>query len=415
MPSSSTQPSTLSLDAARALMLAAMGLDRPVARRATKRSVLETIRSMGALQIDTIHIVARSPYLVLWSRLGDYEPRWLDELLAEGKLFEYWSHEACFLPIEDYPLYRRLMLDGEVRWKKAPEWIRAHPDDVARILAHVRERGGARSADFARTDGKKGGWWEWKPEKLALEVLHCMGELMIAERRSFHRVYDLRERVLPDWRDEDAPPLDAVRRALALAAVRALGVATSRWTPDYFRTPKAGAAAMLERLADEGALLRVALEGSKDPAYVHPDNGRLLAAAATGRIAPSLVTLLSPFDPLVWHRERASALFGFDYRIECYTPAHKRRYGYFTLPILRRGRIVGRLDPKAHRADGVFEVKSLHLEPGVPADAELAADLAGALARIARWHATPRVVVRASDPPAFARRLASALRAQPQQ
>jgi hypothetical protein len=404
---------TLSLEAARALMLAAMGLDRPPARRATKPALLAAIRRMGALQIDTIHVVARSPYLVLWSRLGDYEPRWLEELLAEGKLFEYWSHEACFLPTDDYPLYRRFMLDGQLRWKKAPAWIRAHPDEVARILAHVRERGGARSADFARTDGKKGGWWEWKPEKLALEVLHCTGELMIAARQNFHRVYDLRERILPDWRDADAPPLEEVRRALALKAVRALGVATARWVPDYFRTPKAGAAALLERLADEGALVRVALESAKEPAYVHPENKRLLAAAAAGRREPSLVTLLSPFDPLVWHRERASALFGFDYRLECYTPAPKRRYGYFSLPILRRGRLVGRLDPKAHRSEGVFEVKSLHLEPGVRPDADLAADLAGALARLAAWHATPRVVVGASDPPAFARRLSAALRARP--
>src|SRR6059058_2776411 len=159
---------------ARTLMIAAQGLTHRDNRPAKKADVLNTIRRMQVLQIDTIHVVARSPYLVLWSRLGDYEPRWLDELLAEGALFEFWSHEACFLPIEDYPLYRRFMLDGQLRWNKAPAWIRAHP------------------AEIVRTDGKKGGWWEWKPEKLALEVLHMTGELMIAARRNFHRVYDLR-------------------------------------------------------------------------------------------------------------------------------------------------------------------------------------------------------------------------------
>jgi uncharacterized protein YcaQ len=405
-------PSTLSNEAARALMLAAMGLDRPPAKPATKRAVLNAIRAMGALQIDTIHVVARSPYVVLWSRLGDFEPRWLEELLAKGRLFEYWSHEACFLPIEDYGLYRRLMLDGQLRWKKAPHWIRSHPDEVARILEHVRARGGARSADFERSDGKKGGWWEWKPEKLALEALHCAGDLMIAERRNFHRVYDLRERVLPSWRDDQAPSLESVQRELALKAVRALGVATARWAPDYFRTPKTGAADRLEGLADEGALLRVEVEGVRGTAYVHADHAKTLRAAARGRLEPSATTLLSPFDPLVWHRDRASELFGFDYRIECYTPAPKRRYGYFTLPILDRRRIVGRLDPKAHRAEGLFEVKSVHLEPDVAIDAGLVERVAAAIGRFAAWHGTPRVVVRASDPPAFARRLTSALRSR---
>jgi len=408
----SLMPTELSLSAARALTLAAMGLAEPPARRATKRTVRDAIRRMGALQIDTIHVVARSPYLVLWSRLGDYEPRWLDELLAEGAIFEYWSHAACYLPVEDYSLYRRQMLDSVASgflYPRASRWIAAHPEVVARVLGRIRDEGPVFSADFERTDGRKGGWWEWKPEKVALECLHTTGELMIAARRNFHRIYDLRERVLPEWNDEDARPLAEVERALALKAVRALGVATARWVPDYFRTPKTGSAALLARLADEGALVRVALEGAKEPAYVHPDNRRLLAAATAGRLEPSLTTLLSPFDPLVWHRERASAMFGFDYRIECYTPAPKRRYGYFTLPILHRGRLVGRLDPKAHRAEGLFEVRALHLEPGVRPDAELAADLAGALRRVAAWHATPRVVVRASSPPAFARRLTQAL------
>jgi uncharacterized protein YcaQ len=378
-------------------MLAAMGLDREPTRPATKRSVLDAIRRMGALQIDTIHVVARSPYLVLRSRVGDFEPRWLEELLAEGKIFEYWSHEACFLPVEHYPLYRRLMLDGKKGWKSTPDWIRSHPDEVARILDHVRENGSARSADFTRTDGRKGSWWDWKPEKIALEHLHAAGELMIAARVNFHRVYDLRERVLPHWRDEDAPSLEHVRRELALSAVRALGVATAKWVPDYFRTRKADAPPLLEQLAAEGALSRVEVEGI-GPAYVHPENAKLVRAAARGKLEPELTALLSPFDPLVWDRARASELFGFDYRIECYTPAPKRRYGYFTLPILHRGRLVGRLDPKAHRAEGVFEVKSLHLEPGVRVDEQLATDLASALSRFAAWHATPRVVLPASSP-----------------
>jgi uncharacterized protein YcaQ len=172
--------------------------------------------------------------------------------------------------------------------------------------------------------------------------------------------------------------------------------------PDYFRQPKKGITQRLEALAAAGLLQRVEVEGFEGPAFIHPDRVDLLEEAASGDHKPTLTTLLSPFDPLVWDRQRARQLFDFDYTIECYTPAPKRRYGYFTLPILHRGQLVGRLDPKAHRSQGVFEVKALHLEQGVPASEELAADLGVALRRLAEWHGTPDLVIRQSDPPEFA-------------
>jgi uncharacterized protein YcaQ len=395
---------------AQVVMLAAQGLLRRPRRVATKRAVMDAIRRMSVLQIDTIQMVARSPYLVLWSRLGEYEPRWLDELLAEGRLFEYWSHEACFLPVEDYALYRRQMIEtGSMGWKYSHEWIAGHRLEVEKVLAAVRERGPVRSADFAREDGKSGGWWEWKPEKRALEMLFTAGELMIARRHNFQRLYDLRERVLPSWDDDRLPPRDDARRALALKAVLSLGVATARWVGDYFRTGRKETALLVAQLGEEGALVRVRVEGWRDEAYVHPDNRKLLKSAAAGSLRPELTTLLSPFDPLVWDRERAREVFGFDYRLECYTPAPKRLYGYFTLPILHRGALVGRLDPKAHRKEGVFEVKALYLEPGVKATDELIADLASALRECAAWHRTPKVVVRRSEPKGVAALLRKAL------
>ena len=394
---------------ARALLLAAQGLDAPPERPATKDDVLESVRKMGVLQIDSIAVVARSPYLVLWSRLGSYEPRWLDELLAEGALFEYWSHAACFIPIEDYGLYRRFMLDGN---EKSRAWFSAHPEEIEHVLARIREGSGVRSAEFARTDGRAGGWWEWKPEKRALEHLFAAGELMISRRDpNFHRVYDLRERVLaralPDWEDALAPTHLEVQRALALKAVRALGVAVARWVPDYFRTPKKGVSELLDELAEEGALLRATIED--EPAYVHPDNAELAEMAVSGELRPSLTTLLSPFDPVVWDRARALELFGFEYTIEVYTPAARRRYGYYSLPILHRGALVGRLDAKAHRKQGLFEVKALHLEPGVPVAEKLLAGLAGALRGCAEWHGTPEIVVRRSDPPELVEPLHAAI------
>jgi uncharacterized protein len=379
-------------------------------RPATKSDVLGAIRRMGVLQIDSISVVARSPYLVLWSRLGTYDPIWLDELLAEGQIFEYWSHAACFIPIEDYGLYRRLML---ARTEKSRAWMEAHPDALEHVLERIREGGSVRSAEFARTDGRAGGWWEWKPEKRALEHLFAAGELMISRRENFHRVYDLRERVLenalPAWEDALAPDDEEVRRTFALKAVRSLGVAIARWVPDYFRTPKRGAADLLDELAGEGELLRARIEGFEDTAYVHPDNAALPETVLTGGSEPSRTTLLSPFDPVVWDRARALELFGFEYKIEVYTPAAKRRYGYYSLPILHRGALVGRLDAKAHRKQGMFEVKDVHLEPGVAVSDDLVAGLAGTLRDCACWHSTPEILVRRSDPPELAAPLRSAV------
>jgi uncharacterized protein YcaQ len=266
-----------------------------------------------------------------------------------------------------------------------------------------------RAAEFARTDGKAGGWWEWKPEKRALEHLFAAGELMISRRENFHRVYDLRERVLanalPGWEDALAPNGPEVRRALALKAVRALGIASARWVPDYFRTPKKGVARLLEELADEGELVRAGIEGLDDPAYVHPDNAGPAEKIQSGGSRSSVTTLLSPFDPVVWDRARAFELFDFEYKIEVYTPAARRRYGYYSLPILHNGALVGRLDAKAHRKQGTFEVKAIHLEPGIPVSDDLVASLANALRDCAGWHGTPEVLIRRSEPAELAEKL----------
>ncbi len=394
---------------AQAIMLAAQGLRRrPDRWAASKVDVLAAIQRMGVLQIDTINVVARSPYLVLWSRLGAYEPSWLDELLAEGRLFEYWSHAACFLPIEDYGLYRRRMLDARGRSRAS---IADHAEVVDGVRNAIATRGPVRSAEWERTDGRAGTWWDWKPEKLALEHLFNAGELMIARRdRNFQRVYDLQERILPGWNDEDTPTPEAVRRAFVLKSVLALGVALPRWVPDYFRLPKQGIAALLRELEREGILVPARIEGLDGPAYVHRDALPLIESVLAGTARTDRTTLLSPFDPVVWDRARALELWGFHYRIETYTPAARRRYGYFSLPVLHGAQLVGRLDAAAHRKQGVFEVRALHLEPGMPVAGELIAALAGTLRDCATWHGTPEIRVLASDPPAVADQLAPLLR-----
>jgi uncharacterized protein YcaQ len=398
----------LSLSAARALHLAAQGLLQPRRRKARQADVLAAIRQMGVLQIDTIHVVARSPYLVLWSRLGDYPQPWLEQALAAGELFEYWAHEACFVPVEDYGLYRHRMLDPEAMgWKYSATWMKERRAEVEAVLEHIRVNGPTRSSDFERTDGQSGGWWSWKPEKRSLEVLFTTGALMIAARHNFQRIYDLAERVLPHWDDSQLPAEEAVRRALVLKAVKAMGCVRASWISDYFRTkpPRLDP----ETLVEEGALLRAWVDDWDDPIYVHPDHADLLNSAAAGTLAPTLTTILSPFDPVVWDRRRALELFNFDYRLECYTPADKRKYGYFTLPILRRGVLVGRVDAKAHRREGVFELKSLVLEPSARISDRFTRDIAGALQRLADWHGCPQVQLTQAAPAAFGPQLQAAL------
>ena len=397
----------LTPDAVRGLMIAAQGLhDRPQPR-ATKKAVRSMIRQMHVLQIDTINVIARSPYLVLWSRLGDYTPRWLDDLLEEGALFEYWSHAACFLPIEEYPLYRHVYeswIGG-----RAHKWLEEHSEVAKRVLDHIRTHGEARSSDFECTDGQKANWWNWKDEKIALEYLFYAGELMVRKRHNFQRIYDLRERVLADVEALPALSPAEAHDQFVLNTVQALGVTKAEWIADYFRLYKADVNAALKRLEQQDRLMKVTVNGWKTPGYIHPGNRKQVEAAAKGKIPRSKTTFLSPFDPLVWDRKRALELFNFDYKIEVYTPALKRKYGYFTLPILYNNALIGRIDPKAHRKEGIFEVKALHLEPGVVVDDALVAEVRSALQACAAWHKTPQVVVQYATKPGLAKRLSNSL------
>ena len=398
----------LSLSAHRAQLLAAQGLHEPPVRAAGAADVLAIIRRMGLLQLDSISVIARSHYLVLWSRLGAYDLAWLDALLPAGALFEYWAHAMCLLPIEDYAIYRQRMCGyaegGAYRSRAAPEVQVA----IDRVLAHLEEHGPARVGAMGEARAKAGTWWAWTPTRQALEYLFNAGEVMVARRDGFQRVYDLRERVLPGW--DDAATLGHAEgtRALVLKAVKALGVAPARWialyVPDYLRsrTAKRELPHILAGLADEELLLPVAVDGWREPAYIHRDHVALAEQAAAGGLQSSVTTLLSPFDPVVSDRARAEELFGFRYRIEVYTPAARRQYGYFTLPLLHRGALVGRVDAKAHRKAGMFEVKALHLEPATPPSNALAVAVAATLRTFADWHGTPAITLGRSDLPQLA-------------
>jgi uncharacterized protein YcaQ len=407
----------LNLTQARRLHLVAQGLLSKPKSRAKPMHVVDAITRMRLLQIDSIHVVARSPYLVLHSRLGDYDPQWLEDALDNGRIAECWAHEACFVPSADLALHQAWRRQRAMHWayKHADRMHREHREGMDALLARIRDNGAARAADFESETKGAGGWWSWKPEKRWLEAWFALGDLMVTRRERFQRVYDLEERVLAKL----DPPLDrallaldheALRRRFILDSVRALGVTQARWIADYYRLKPAVTDKELAPLVAEGELLMVQVADWNVPAYVHPDHAAALAQAAAGQLRATHTTLLSPFDPVVWDRARAEALFGFEYTIECYVPAPKRRYGYYVLPILHRGQLIGRLDAKAHRREGVFEVKALFLEPDVEATPRLLEEVANAIRAMAQWHATPKVKIARSRPASVAAALRALLR-----
>jgi len=403
---------------ARALQLAAQGLLHPLRRRPRREDVVGAVECMRLLQIDTIHVVARSPYLVLHARLGNYPTHWLDEALAAGKLAECWAHEACLVAASDIGWHRAWRAQRLRHWaqRHALRVQQEHRAEMDALLEHIRTHGPVRAADFARAPDRvagKPGWWEWKPEKRWLEACFALGELMVARRDNFQRVYDLSERVLAKL---DPPPDPSagtvkpatVRQRFIADTVRALGITTAAWIADYHRLKPAVSEHELAPLLERGEILAQPVQGWKTPGYVHRDHADALASARQGRLRATHTALLSPFDPLVWDRARASAMFGFDYTLECYVPAARRRYGYYVLPILHRGQLIGRLDAKAHRADGVFEIKALFLQPGTVPAPRLIQALADTIGDTARWHGTPHVRLAHCEPAA----LASGLRAR---
>ncbi|EGT4372031.1 YcaQ family DNA glycosylase [Cronobacter malonaticus] len=385
----------LSLRAARHLHLAAQGLLKKPTRRARPADILATITRMSLLQIDTINIVARSPYLVLFSRLGSYPGRWLDEALARGELMEYWAHEACFLPRSDFPLFRHRMLKPEnMGWKYRAAWMEEHAQEIGELMAFIERNGPVRSADFEHPRKGASGWWEWKPHKKHLEGLFTAGQVMVVERRNFQRVYDLTTRVLPEW-DDSLHLIDQAQAEAQMLAnsARSLGIFRSAWLADYYRLRNVAIGPLLQAWHEEGVVVPVDVE-TLGPMWLHHALLPLLERAVAGKLTATHSAVLSPFDPVVWDRSRAEDFFNFSYRLECYTPAPKRKYGYFVLPLLHKGALVGRMDAKMHRQQGTLEVIALYAEEGVSLTAGVIAGLRQAIADFAAWQGATRVIFR---------------------
>ncbi len=405
------------LSAIRALALHTQLLDRSPESTPppSSDSVYDVIDRLGAVQIDTLQMVARAHYLAIWSRQGAYDPSLFDQLFSrERKIFEDWYHAACYIPMHEYRFQlprQRKTRDGGHHWYA--DWIKepGNREMVAEVTKRIRAEGRLRASDFDNPDHRRGSWWDWKPAKVALEYAYSYGDLMIAERVKFQRVYDLTERVLPAWVDT-TEPTDAERdRFWVERGAKALGVSLPRNPGDYTWMGVGKGRRIAAELVKAGVLVEIQGETmtGAQPLIVHRDNLPLLEQAAAGEIRPQRTTFLNPFDNFWWAQDRDEVLWGFRHTLEAYVPAAKRVYGYFCLPILHKDRLVGRFDPKLERKNRLLRLNALYLEPGVKADDELVSDVAGAMRDFMKFHDADDLVIESSQPKVFAKKLLKAL------
>lgn len=371
----------ISLAMARRIALGAQGFNDPRPGAAPDRRHLARVLSRtGLLQIDSVSAVVRAHYMPLYSRLGPYPLTLLDNAAVGRKrsVFEYWAHEASFLPVETYPLLRwrmRRAEQGDEMYLGLAKWGRERGQMIDEIYKEVAERGPIAASDIEGHKGN-GGWWGWSEAKHAFEWLFWAGRITTAYRRGFERYYDLPERVLPQTvLDMPVPSVEDAHRELLRISARAHGIATYGDLRDYFRLAPGDTKDRIEELVEMGELLPVSVEGWDKTAYLHKD------ARFPRRIEAR--ALLAPFDPVVFERSRSERLFNFRYRIEIYTPAEKRQYGYYVLPFLLGDRIVARIDLKADRPAGVLRVHAAYAEPGAPP--ETAAQLFEELKQMQAW------------------------------
>ena len=350
---------SLSASQARRIALGAQGFaDRRPTGRIDRRHLRRALDRMGVIQIDSVNVLVRSQELPLFARLGPHPRTLIDDASADGELFEYWVHEACHVPAEHHQLYRWRMRSPH-RWGAFRRLMADRAEFVEQVYDHVAEHGPIVAGDLRQRVAKKGAWWDYDDGKIALEALFHEGRIGARRRpNDFARLYDIAERTLPTHILERPTPTEHdARKELLVLAAKHHGVATLVELADYHRQGNPPVRPLIPELVEEGRLIEVDVEGWSQPGYLHPGitTPRRISARA----------LLSPFDPVVWHRDRTEQLFGFRYRIEIYVPKPKRQYGYFVLPFLLGDELVARVDLKADRANRTLMVQSAWGEPGI--------------------------------------------------
>jgi len=375
---------SLSIGEARRVALEAQQFLSGGAAPRSAKALADLVRRLGVVQMDSVNVLVRSHYLPVFSRRGNYQSALLERAAYDERLlFEYWGHEASLLPVEFYPLFRWRMDDarnGVGTWGRLKRYATSHRDLVKVVLNQIRERGPLGASELTGAGKSKGSWWGWSQGKEILEWLFWIGEVTTARRRNFERLYDLPERVLPESvRTSPVAPRESAQRDLMMIGAQALGVATARDLRDYFRLPAKETGTRLNELVEEGKLLPVSVEGWKQQGYLHHQ-----AKIPRANKVADVAALLSPFDSLIWERQRTERLFDFHFRLEIYTPMHKRVHGYYVLPLLLGDRIVGRVDLKADRQSGQLQVKGGSVEPGI-VPAHIVEPLTKQLCNLAAW------------------------------
>ena len=370
----------ISIDQARRYALAAQGFTEPrPSGRVDVRHFRRVLDRVLVIQLDSVNVFSRTHYMPFFSRLGAYDRVALDRWLWQsGEMFEYWGHMASLLPVADHRLFRWRM--ERYNWDRAEELIAQRPGYLEGILEEVRQRGPLRTGDLddpGERDRMANPMWNWSDGKVALEILFVKGKLAAADRRNFVRMYDLAERVIPPVHFEAAAaPIEEAQTILLERSARALGVGTADDVADYYRIRMPEARPLLKQLVADGRLIEIEVEGWDSPALLHPE--AKLPRLVEGK------ALLSPFDNLIWYRDRVERLWNFLYRIEIYVPEAKRIHGYYVLPFLLDGDLVARVDLKTDRKAGALLVKGAFAEPGVD-PVRVGRELREELESVATW------------------------------
>jgi uncharacterized protein YcaQ len=403
------------LRAVTALFLERQHLVRPRTVAVTAHRLRRFVEDVGGLQLDSINVIDRAHYLTVWSRFGPYDRGWLDRVVYRRRvLFEYWAHAACLVPATMLPWWRRAMLDYRGRHTGWSDWLRRNARVLSRVKAAVAANGPMAGADFeGRRPPGAGGWWSWRPVQHALHHLWMTGTLTIHSRQHFHKRYDLVDRAMPSMAGCAPVSAEEFQRWHVERSLHAMGAVTEQDLAGYLtfpRWPRGVRARTLAAMRARGEVREVVVEGQPGRWVALARDLPALARAARAPWPARGTTLLSPFDSLLWYRDRVARLFGFAYRIEVYTPGEQRRHGYYTLPILHHGRLIGRVDAKTHRAERRLEVRHVHFEPwfaiaGTPPPGPEALDpdaafagVAGALGSLAVFVGADEVVLRRVTP-----------------
>jgi uncharacterized protein YcaQ len=404
------KPLRISTDMARSLAVGAQLLDNEAQISPGKNGILQIINQLGYIQIDTISIIQRSHHHTLWTRYNNYREEMLDDLQTKDRtVFEYWGHAMSYLPMCDYRYVRPKM--NKFRNPSSP-WVKSQSEKCSHLLRpvlnRIRDEGPLGAKDFAPPPGRKGGtWWDWKPAKVALELLFWQGELMISKRENFQKIYDLTERVLPDHIDTSLPSKEESGIFLVKRSLQALGIASEKNIRRFLQAESARdsdiqiasseeVSQSLKELIAAGEVIPVILEDNKSLPYY-------MLSEATDKInqyrsANGKVSLLSPFDNLIIQRDRVKRIFGFNYALECYLPPAKRTFGYFVLPILCGHNFAGKIDPKADRKNRKMIINNLLLEQRTEDSDDFLHSLAAELVKMARFNQCERVTILKMSP-----------------